>query len=344
LIYFNKLLKLYIKNFLVTTFSLISFFVFIDFMFNKNKLPDSLNLEFLYIIYQAGNAFIMIYPLTLFFALIITISNLIKNNELVSFLSLGFSIKRLYFPFFIASIFITIFMIFFQTTSYSLFLDSINKIKNRDFSNHTNKNLFFKFKNRVIYIKEIDVYNKKAYGIEFFKLDNHKIKEVYFVKEAIFKNNRWYPKNSIILKEIKKNSIITKKFNTPFLENFKPTILNKLETKSTLTLKEAIEVLYFLKHQDININFIKVYIYSAVIVPFSFILLMSIIFFNTPIHSRISNVGLYIAFSLITALLLWALFLLFKKIALNGILSPDILFLTPFLILLGLSIYYYRKI
>jgi lipopolysaccharide export system permease protein len=111
-----------------------------------------------------------------------------------------------------------------------------------------------------------------------------------------------------------------------------------------MTLKEAIEALYFLKKEDINTNFIKVYIYNAIIPPLSFLLLMTILFFKAPIHSRISNTKIYILISLMSSILLWSLFLLAKKIALNGILTPNILFFTPFSLLLLLAIYYFRKI
>jgi lipopolysaccharide export system permease protein len=343
LIYFRTLITLYIKNFLVITFSLVSFFVFIDFMFNKDKLPESFNLQFLYAFYQGGNAILMIYPLTLLFAMIVTVLELVKKNELISFLSLGYSLKKLYKPFFIFSFFLTIFFIGFQFTKFSLFSNNANYIKHQDFSNKTNKNLFFKFKDKIIYIKKINIYSKKAEGIKFFKVNNKQIKQIFFVKKATFKNDEWYS-DDIFVKEIKNNYIDTKHIKGTFLKGFKPTILNKLETKSTMTLKEAIDALYFLKKENVDANFIKVYIYNAIIPPLAFLLLMTILFFKAPIHSRISNIAIYILISLISSILLWALFLLAKKMALNGILTPNLLFLTPFTLLLFLSIYYFRKI
>jgi len=343
LIYFKTLISLYIKNFLVIIVSLVSFFVFIDFMFNKDKLPDSFNLEFLYAFYQAGNATLLIYPLSLLFAMIITALDLVKKNELIALLSLGYSIKKLYKPFFIFSFFVTCSFIGFQFTKYSLFAQNANFIKNMDFSNKTNKNLFFKFTDKIIFIKKINIYSKSANGIKFFKMNNNRVKKIYFVKKAIFTNNEWYS-DDILLKEIKNNKIIIKHIKGGFLRGFKPNILNKLETKSNMTLREAVEALFFLKKEDINTNFIKAYIYNAIIPPLSFLFLMAILFFKVPIHTRISNIKLYILISLLSAVLLWALFLLCRKMALNGILSPDIVFFTPFLLLLVLAIYYFRKI
>jgi lipopolysaccharide export system permease protein len=325
------------------TLSLVSFFVFIDFMFNKDKLSDSFNLQFLYAFYQAGNATLLIYPLTLLFAMIVTIIELVKKNEFISFLSLGYSLKTLYKPFFMFSLIFTLFFIGFQFTKFSLFANNAQSIKKNDFSNKTNKDLFFKFKDKIIYINKINIYSKYAEGIKFFKVNNDKINRLFFVKKAFFKNDEWFS-NDIFVKEIYNDNIVIKHIKGTFLKGFKPTILNKLETKSTMTLKEAIDALYFLKKEDVNTNFIKVYIYNAIIPPLSFLLLMSILFFKAPIHSRISNITIYILISLISSILLWALFLLAKKVSLNGILSPNILFLTPFTLLLLLAIYYFKKI
>jgi lipopolysaccharide export system permease protein len=331
------------KHFFIIIFSLVSFFVFIDFMFTKDKLPDSFNLQFLYVFYQAGNATLLMYSISLLFAMVITVMTLVKKNELISFLSLGYSLKKLYKPFFVFSLFLTLFLIGFQFTKYSLFSNMAEQIKQSDFSNKTNKNLFFKFKDKVIYIQKINIYSKRAYGVKFFKINNNQIQQMFFVKNAVFKDNEWFS-NDIFVKEIYNDNLVIKHIKGTFLKGFKPTILNKLETKSTMTLKEAIDALYFLKKEDVNTNFIKVYIYNAIIPPLSFLLLMSILFFKAPIHSRISNITIYILISLISSILLWALFLLAKKVSLNGILSPNILFLTPFTLLLLLAIYYFKKI
>jgi lipopolysaccharide export system permease protein len=337
------LISLYIKNFFIILFSLVSFFVFIDFMFNKDKLPDSFNLQFLYVFYQAGNAILLIYPLSLLFAMIITVIHLVKKNEFISFLSIGYSLKKLYKPFFIFSLLTTLFFIAFQFSKYSMFSNNANYIKQRDFSNKTNRNLFFKFNDKVIYIDKINIYSKIAYNIRYFKIKNNKIKKNFFIKKAIFKDNRWYS-DDILVKYIKDNEIIIKHTKGSFLKGFKPDILNKLETKSSMTLKEAIDALYFLKKEDININFIKTYIYNAIIPPLSFLLLMAILFFKAPIHSRISNIKFYILISLLYSIMLWAFFLLIRKMSLSGILNPDIAFLTPISLLFFLAIYYFRKI
>jgi len=342
-LYFSILFKNYLKNFLIVFFSLVLFFVFMDFMLNKDKLPNSTNLQVLYAFYQGANAGVLIYPLSLLLSMVITILNMVKKNEMIAFLSIGYSPKKLLVPFFVFSLLVTIFFIVLQFNMNNSFADKASNIKKGIYIKNINSNLFFKFNNNVIFIKKLDIIRKTAYGMKVFILKNNKLEKIYIIKKAKFINNKW-KSDSIIEKTLTDNKIIQKHIKIQLLKGFKPDILNKLESKSSMSLKIAIESLYLLSKENINTNFIKTYIYNAIIPPISFILLMVILFLNAPIHSRISNTSLYIAISLFGAILLWGVFLLFRKMALSGIISADIVFLTPFMILLGITIYYFRKI
>ncbi len=339
--YFRILFLNYLKNFLIIFFSLVFFYVFMDFMLNRAKLPDSINTNILYIFYKMGIASLTMYPLSLVFATILTIMNMIKKNELVSFLSLGYSIKKLLKPVFSGSLIIILFFVSMQLFMNKSFNDRIDELLKG--VNYNNTNMFFKFKNKVIYIKKLDVIKKIAYNMKVFTLKNDKLYKISIIKKAYFKNNYWETSNSID-NLITDKKIVSYSSQKLFLRGFKPTILNKLESKQHISLKIAIETLFLLKNTDININFLKTYIYSATIPPLSFLLLSVILFLKSPIHPRISNIGLYIFISIFSVIILWGAFLIFRKMALNNILSADIVFLTPFSILLVLTIYYLRKI
>ena len=341
--YFRILFFNYLKNFLIIFFSLVAFFVFMDFMINKSKLPDSTNLQILYVFYNAANASLLIYPLSLLLGVLVTIINLVKRNEMIAFLSIGYSLKKLLLPFFVLSILVTLFFIVIQFNLTSSFSDKAFSILKGKYLSNVNNNLFFKFNNNVIFIKKLDVIRKKAYNMRIFKLKNDNLENIYEIKEAVFENNVW-KSNNVIEHKLLKDRILIKELNIDILKGFKPDILNKLESKQAMTLRIAIESLYLLKKENININFIKTYIYNATIPPLSFILLIVILFLKAPIHSRISNVSLYIAISIFSAIILWGMFLVIRKMAISGVISPDIVFLTPFMILLGLAIYYFRKI
>jgi lipopolysaccharide export LptBFGC system permease protein LptF len=63
-------------------------------MVNRGKLPDSINIQILYISYKLVSSAILIYPLALLFGMISTIVLLIKQNELIAYFSLGYSPKK----------------------------------------------------------------------------------------------------------------------------------------------------------------------------------------------------------------------------------------------------------
>ena len=341
--YFRILFINYLKNFLIIFLSLSSFFVFMDFMLNKAKLPDSTNLQILYIGYNFASAGLMLYPLSLLLSLLITIMALVKRNEMIAFLSLGYSLKILLKPIISVALGITIFFILLQMNITTSFRDSAKSISSGKYFSNINKNLFFKFNNNIIFIKRLDVVNKTAYNMVVYNMEKGQLGKIYNIKKSVFSNNTWRS-DTITLHEIKNNKMVAKKVSLTFLNGFKPDILNKLETKQSMTLKLAFQTLYLLKKENIDINFIKTYIYNAIIPPLSFVLLLVIIFLRSPIHSRISNSSLFMASGLFFAITLWASFLLINKMSISGIISADIAFITPFIILLSFTIYYFRKI
>ena len=341
--YFRILFFNYLKNFLIIFLSLIMFFIFMDFMINKSKLPDSANLQLLYVFYNSANAALLIYPLALLLSVLVTIISLVKKNEMIAFLSIGYSLKYLLKPIISVALIVSMFFILIQSFLSTSFSDSAKSILTGKYLSNINKNLFFKFNNNVIFIKRLDVLNKVAYDMQVYVMNEDKLLNVYSLKKAVFKNNAW-KSDTIILHTIQKNKIVDKNVKLSFLKGFKPSILNKLESKQSMTLKIAFQTLYLLKKENINVNFIKTYIYNAIIPPLSFVLLIMIIFLKSPIHARISNISLYISLSLFSAIILWSLFLLVNKMSIGGIISPDLAFITPFVILLSLSIYYFRKI
>jgi lipopolysaccharide export system permease protein len=314
-----------------------------DFMLNKDKLPDSANLQILYAFYQGANASVLIYPLALLFSMVITILTLVKKNEMIAFLSIGYSPKKLILPFLSLVGIVTIFFIVLQFNLITSFDEKAKAIKKGIYTKNVNKNLFFKFGNNTIFIQKLDIIQKKAYGMKVFVLDNNKLTKVLIIDKALFKNNSWFS-DDVVQEILTPTKMEQKHIKLQFLKGFKPDILNKLESKSSMSLRIAIESLYLLNKEKIDTNFIKTYIYNAIIPPLSFVMLISILFLNAPIHSRISNTSLYTAISLFLSVVLWGVFLLIRKMAISGIVSADIVFLLPFAILLLLTIYYFRKI
>ncbi len=88
------------------------FFIGMDLMQNFKKLPDSANLQILYVIFKFLYAINYTLPLSVVFALIASKFYLIRSNELVSLYALGISKRRLLTPFFFTSLALIFFISF----------------------------------------------------------------------------------------------------------------------------------------------------------------------------------------------------------------------------------------
>ncbi len=106
-IFFRFISGIYLKNFFIIFLSLLGFYCGIDLLLNFNDLPDAANLSLLYVIFLAFSAVTYVLPVSLIFALVLSLVSMIRANEFVSLYALGLS-KNLViiFPFFVGFIFL----------------------------------------------------------------------------------------------------------------------------------------------------------------------------------------------------------------------------------------------
>jgi len=336
-VYFWYILKKYVKNFLVVLFGLAFLFVIVDFSFNIQKLPSSSNLQVLYAFYIFIYSVFVIYPLAMIFAFLVTLNTMIKFNELVSFYSLGFYPSKLAKPIIFSAFFIFFVMSLAQSTKISYANQYAQAIKNN--MNLKNNNLFLKYNNNIIYIKELEPILKKAKDVSVFELKNNSLYRIIHAKEAVFKDNKW------ITNEAEIYTITPKKWSREvkaleFLENFKPKILSNLKTLDNISFYDAYLAIKYFK--DLDLNKILSIVFFKIFTPLSMILLIWLLFMIAPIHIRISNVPLFMIKSLTFSILVWGSELLLYKFTKQGVLPYWVLSI-PFVILLIIDIYILRR-
>ena len=302
-----------------------------DYVYNIDSLPKSSNLQVMYIFYMFIYASFVIYPLAIIFSFLMTLNTLIKFNELVSFYSFGYSPKKILKPFLFASVFIFLVFSGVQSTKISYANQYANAIKSN--MNITNKNLFLKFQNYIIYFKSLNPVVKHAYGVKIFEIKNSEIKRIINAKIAIFQNNRWKCTNAEIL-TLKDNEWKKEIKNVSILKNFKPKIISNLKMLDNISFYDAyITVKYF---KDINLNKIFSIVFFKLFTPLTLIAFLVYLFFITPIHIRISNVVVFMIKSVTFSLFLWGAMLMIYKFTKQGIL-PYYVLSFPFFILLILD-------
>ena len=335
--YFFYILKKFVKNFLIIFFSVAFLYSVVDVMFSISKMPSSSNLFILYVFYMFVYSSLTLYPLAIIFAFLLTLNQMIKFNELVSFYSLGFKPKNILKPFMISSLILVLAMFILQSTKAAYSGEYAEAIK--DAKKLSNKNMFLKYKNKIIYIKNLNPILKTAYGMKVFILKNQLVKTIYFAKKAKFINNKWYAKDAKIT-YITKNRWQKKKKELYFLENFKPKIISNLQKLKDISFYDAyLTVKYF---KNIDKNTILSIVFFKIFTPLAILALMVLLFIKAPIHMRISNVPLFMLKSLSFSILVWGGMLLLFKFAKQGVLAYWSLSL-PFIFLVILDFIILRR-
>ena len=92
------ILKKYLINFIIVLISLEIFFIGIDFLQNFKNIPQSANLQLLYVLYNAFFTLTLALPLSIVFGWIITLVVFIRNNEFVAFNAIGATNKKIFYP------------------------------------------------------------------------------------------------------------------------------------------------------------------------------------------------------------------------------------------------------
>lgn len=344
------LLQKYLKYFFIILISLEFFFVGIDFLQNLHKLPRSANLELLYLMYNSFFTFTITLPLSLVFGWIVTITVLVRNNELVSFYSLSISKSDILRPIILVSTIITIILILLQTTPLAYSGENKNKILHNSYFINEKSNIFLKYNDYFVYFKKLYPLEKKAENIHIFQTKNHDVVEIIAAKKAYFQNNKWYIVDTHIIKKPEnidwnKSKIMIK--NEKFLytlKGFEPKIINNVYTgKAQYSIIDAIRAILLLENQDFNTNKIKTILYSQIFIPFFIIPLIIILFLFTNPSSRFFNTASFTSITIFITLVTWGILFLLQKLALGGIISGEFAIIVPLVILFIITSYIYNK-
>lgn len=344
------ILKKYLLNFIVVLVSLELFFVGIDFLQNFKKLPDSANLQLLYVLYNGFFTLTLALPLSIVFGWIVTLVIFIKNNELVAFNALGSRSKDIYAPVVKISLFLITLLILMQATPLAYSYEQKRKILHNEYFTSTKSDIFLKYNNNYVYFKKLLPLEKKAEGIHIYKVENKDIVQTIIAKNAYFQNNKWYVVDAKIINKPQNLDQETAKLNIKYekflntLEGFKPKILdNVYDTKSNFSVIDAISALVLLSNQGINTDKIRGALYNQVIVSFFVIPILLLVFAYASLNSRFFNVGKFTSLSIFGTLIIWGVFFMLFKFTSGGILLPEISILVPFILWITGSLLFYNK-
>jgi len=349
-IFIRYLLGKYLKYFFIILFSLELFFMGIDFLQNMKNLPNSANLQLLYILYNGFFTFTITLPLSIIFGWILTLTLFIRNNEMVSFYALGISKKQVIRPIFYLSTLITLVLIGLQTTSLAYSYEQKSNILNNKFFVSEKSNIFLKYNDYFVYFEKLYPIRKKATNIHIYKIKDNNIIESIIAKTAYYQNKRWYIIDAKIIKKpeiinwkTSKLTISHEKFLYT-LEGFEPKIINNIyKTKTYFSILDAIAAIELLESQNFNTNKIKAILYAHIFTPFFVLSLVILIFLYSSTSSRFFNIGTFISISIFITLLVWGIMFLLQKLAIGGVLDANTAIISPILFLFVVTTFLYHK-
>ena len=349
-IFTKHILSIFLKYFFIILLSLELFFIGIDFLQNIASLPNSANLQLLYILYNAFFTLTITLPLSLLFAWIVTLTMLIRNNELVSFYSLGISQKKILLPIVNISLFITFILIGLQTTPLAYSYEQKKKILNNEYFVSEQSNIFLKYNEYFVYFNKLYPLEKKAVGIHIFKTKNNDVIETIVGEKAYYQNNKWYVINTKITKkpevidwEKSKLEVSYEKFLYT-LEGFEPKIINNVyKANIQFSIFDAIKTILLLGDQNFNTNKIKAILYSQIFMPFFTIPLLFLIFVFSSPSSRFFNTTTFVSASIFFTLTVWGVIFLLQKLALGNVLISELAIILPLIVLFISTYYIYNK-
>ncbi|DAB35411.1 MAG TPA: permease [Sulfurospirillum sp. UBA12182] len=338
----------YIKNFFIIFLGLELFYVGIDLLTNYKELPDSANLQILYLSFKMMDAINYTLPLSLVFSMIVTKFAMIKSNELITLYAVGISKNSVLKPIFLSSFIISILYIGLNFTPFAYSYEySRNLLKYSVISNNST-NLFLKDENNYIFFEELDPLKKSARGIEIFEILNNDLAKIISAKEGYFNEDRWVLKNVTITSKQKIETLTDQGLEVSYvdkyetLKDFKPKIIENVhQGKYTLSTIDAIDALIFFNSQGINTDRIKTIIYSQTFFPLFAPLLVVVLFYYLPISSRFFDYAFLTFVFILVTLLTWGFLFLLSRLSYSSVIVPEIALLLPILILGTMSLRYY---
>lgn len=343
---------IYLKYFFIIFISLVGFYVVIDTLTNLKNLPESANLQIIYVSLTALISINYVLPISLVLALIVTIINLTRSNELVSFYALGISKNRLITPIFAISLIISISYIGLCYTPFAYAKERQESLEDfQSFERSTSK-IFLKFENKFIYIDKLfgDKYN--AQNIRIFDMNGSQVLSQITAAEASYKDEIWNLKDNNITTlpnnfELGKSGLEIKYFDEMTIENsFRPRIIENIKNKDNLySIGDAIDSINTLKNQNINTTKIKSVLYSMIFFPLFAPFMILILYYYMPTTGRFASLAIASFVAIFVSLCVWGVLFLLIRLSINGAIVSELGIILPVLILMlfaGYKFYQHR--
>ncbi|MBD3809251.1 MAG: LptF/LptG family permease [Sulfuricurvum sp.] len=333
---FTTLSSLYLRYFFIVLIALCSFMVGFDLMENASDLSDSANLAMIYIMYKYFYAIDMMLPVSLVFALIASLVELIRNNALAAYFALGYSKVRVMSPFLAIAGVMLVLHIALHSTNFARANEFANNLREASQFIRPTSNLFFTHEGNYVFFGNLYPLSKKAEEIRIFTFKDGKLKESLSAAEAAYHEGYWNIPQAHVIQppeayEFKGGGFMGEdRENLKVLRDFKPKILDQVyEGKANFTIQDALDALKLLENQNVDVAKITSALYRIFISPWFAPILMVIFFTYAPVSGRFLNLSLFSFVAILITLIVWGVLFMMGELSNNKTLSPTIGVIAP---------------
>lgn len=330
----------YLKNFFIIFLSLEFFYVGIDLLSNYQDLPNSANLQLLYIVFKSLDAVNYAVPLSIVFSMIMTKFAMIRSNELVTLYSIGITKKAIVVPLFLCSLLISLLYISLNFTSFAYALEYSRNLLKYNTIGANSSELFLKNNNEYVYFQKLDPIRKQASGIKIFTVINNDLTQIISAKKGYFNQDSWILEDVIIKKKPIVSTIdssgivqsVQEKYIT--LKDFRPKIIENIyKGEYDMSIIDALDAFQFYSSQNVNLDRIKTLLYAHVLFPLFAPLLVVILFYKLPISNRFFNLALLTFVFIFVTLSTWGILFILIKLSSTSVIIPELGVMLPILLL-----------
>lgn len=341
---------IYVKYFFIIFVSLIGFYVVIDTLTNLKNLPSSANLQLIYVSLTALISINYVLPISIVLALIVTMINLTRSNELVSFYALGISKNRLITPIFTITLLISFGYIGLCCTQFAYAKERQESLEDFQSFDRSTKWIFLRFENKFIYIEKLLGNKQLAQNVRIFDMNSSQIISQITAKEASYDGRTWILKDNNITQIPQNLSLGATGLERSYTDeivianSFRPRIIENIKNKDNLySIIDAIDSINTLKNENINIAKIKSVLYSMVFFPLFAPFMVLILYYYMPVTGRFASLAIASFGAIFVSLCIWGVLFLLIRLSINGAIAAEIGIILPVIILMLFAGYQFYK-
>lgn len=301
----------------------------------------STNQTILYLFYTWEFRLSQFYPLAIVFSAVITYMNFIGSNTLVSLLSFGYTRRQLFIPFVLPALILYMILLLLQSGEFSYAKGRAQSILNQTQNTRIVNDLFFKYNDSFVYVKELDPIKKIIQNVTVFEIVDKKVHRAITLEHAKFNGRYWIAGSAI---ETSKryatdgtlDGFLSKELsNYRLLEGYRPKVIELIYEGDSLSLLDALQTYQILEKQSLDSSKIRSTFYLQVILPLFSFAIMTFLFFKTSYYDRYMKKELVWALSLGGTLVVWGLLYALHSLGSGGVVSPEIATILPVFVLLA---------